>query len=88
MRRFNTVLLTVAFSLCAQADGLYAVTDRTRHATLRERALETSFAQFETRPTGQCIYTCDDRMITLKRCPDGECPEYDCKTGQATCRSR
>ncbi|MGE0467387.1 MAG: hypothetical protein AB7P44_13180 [Steroidobacteraceae bacterium] len=56
--------------------------------SLRQRALGATATLSSGRPTGQCIYACDDRMITLKRCPDGECPEYDCKTGEATCRSR
>jgi hypothetical protein len=56
--------------------------------SLRQRALGSATTLSSGQPTGQCIYACDDRMVTLKRCPNGECPEYDCKTGEATCRSR
>jgi hypothetical protein len=56
--------------------------------SLRQRALGPVATLSSGRPTGQCIYTCDDRVITLKRCPDGECPEYDCQTGTTNCGRR
>lgn len=82
--------------LCAFATGFPASADNTIRsganaeppATLLERALDLVVTGQESRPTGQCIFTCGDQMVTLRRCPDGDCPAYDCRTGVASCSSR
>lgn len=56
--------------------------------SLRQRALGPSATTTSERPIGQCIYVCGDRQIILRRCPDGDCPEYDCQTGTVNCGSR
>ena len=56
--------------------------------TLLERALQQPADGRERRPTGQCIVACDDRQVTLKRCADGDCPQFDCKTGVSNCGAR
>jgi len=65
-----------------------AQTNQSNSASLRERALGLAADSREDRPTGQCIVSCEDRLITLRRCPDGECPDYDCRTGHANCGAR
>ena len=82
--------------VCAFATDFPAGADNTPNvdttleppATLLERALDLSATDQDSRPTGQCIFACGDQMVTLKRCPDGDCPEYDCRTGVANCSSR
>jgi hypothetical protein len=88
MRSILCFILSGIFLVSAGAETEVGIDKVVLQDSLRYRALGTAATLSSGRPTGQCIYTCDDRMITLKRCPDGECPEYDCKTGQATCRSR
>jgi hypothetical protein len=56
--------------------------------TLLERALQQPSDSRAARPSGQCIVACDDRQVTLKRCADGDCPAFDCKTGVIHCGAR
>ena len=87
----RTMILLICFALTAVtclADGAAFHSSPEFSPSLRERAVGDARAHQTQRPTGQCIYECDDRLISLKRCSDGDCPEYDCRTGTVTCRSR
>lgn len=88
MRKTMLSLALVVVTLPTVADAPGARMLRDPAATLLERALGTALAAPDTHPTGECIYACGDRQIILKRCPDGDCPEYDCQTGAASCRRR
>jgi hypothetical protein len=80
------ILTVVAASAASPASE--RTSSSTNPLSLRERALGLVDQDREVRPTGQCIATCDDRLVTLKRCPDGECPDYDCRSGYVNCGSR
>lgn len=87
MRSFVVLCLLAAFT-ATNANPVRGILRSDSANTLLSRALGLSAENRETRPTGQCIVTCDDRMIALKRCPDGECPDYDCRSGYANCGVR
>lgn len=80
--------LMLAIMTLAIADAVAERVQPGPARSLLERAVDAPVLMQEVRPTGQCIYVCGDRQIVLRRCPDGDCPEYDCQTGAATCRSR
>lgn len=80
------VYAIATFAVASMSD--FAGANPSQHTTLLERAVGHSTFQRETRPTGQCIVSCDGRMIALKRCPDGDCPKFDCRTGALSCSSR
>jgi len=87
MRKGMLLLVCMAIALASKADAPTESEWITHPLSLLERALDLPFSG-QDRPTGQCIYACGDRQILLRRCADGDCPEYDCQTGTATCRSR
>jgi hypothetical protein len=88
MRKGMLSLALVLITFPTAADMPIERNPRDAVPTLLEKALNAPFAAQESRPTGQCIYACGDRQIILRRCPDGDCPESDCQTASATCRSR
>ncbi len=88
MRKLFVVLGVLAVTSLAVAAPITNPYHANPTSKLLSRALGLSAEDRETRPTGQCIATCDDRMITLRRCPDGECPDYDCRSDYANCGVR
>jgi hypothetical protein len=86
----SLLLIVCAFAILAPtsvaAPG--SAPDSQRSAALLDRALGLTADERELPPTGQCIVSCEDRMFALKRCPDGECPAFDCRSGVASCSGR
>ena len=85
-------LLVVSCLLAAMSSASAMPASDSLHSdpmnTLLNRALGLDAESRETRPAGQCIVSCGERMVTLKRCPDGDCPQFDCNTGYASCGAR
>jgi hypothetical protein len=83
-------LLVVLYALGAitSASAAPSAGGQFPNPSLLDRALAQADEGRETRPTGHCIVSCEDRQITLKRCPDGDCPQFDCRTGYANCGVR
>ncbi len=86
MQKLLVVMYALGAITSASAESTADVT--LPNPSLLERALALADEGRDSRPTGQCIVTCEDRLITLKRCPDGACPDYDCRTGYVNCGIR
>lgn len=88
MQRLLLIVCALVINASTSVAAPQSVTDSMGSVSLLDRALGLAADQRELRPTGQCIVSCGDRMITLKRCPDGDCPEFDCRSGHANCAAR
>lgn len=88
MRSVLMAFMMIVFSLSVRADASPAIGRDRPPITLRERVLSVAAADPGARPAGQCIYTCGDRMLKLRRCASGDCPDYDCRTGVVSCPTR
>jgi len=56
--------------------------------TLLERALAERESDKVARPVGSCIYFCGDQVVEAERCPDGDCPAFDCHSRSNTCETK
>ncbi len=88
MRRLIAALLTLAFIESVQADAPQGTVLQTPPVTLLQRLLQDPESERPAKPIGSCIFACGDRLIEVELCPTGECPNYDCRTGLATCPLR
>lgn len=88
MRTCSLALLAIVLSFPVEAAAPGVPAGTSMSLSLRARALNLALADPAARPTGQCIFTCGDQMVKVARCASGDCPDYDCKTGVASCPTR
>lgn len=87
MRTLMTILVSIMFSVAVKADVPKATTQLVP-PTLLQRALQNSERDQPARPIGQCLFACGAGVIEVDLCPTGDCPDYDCRTGLASCPTR
>lgn len=88
MARFIAVMLTLTFAMSVHANSPRESGSATRPTTLLQRVLQQDERQRPARPIGQCVFACGDQLIEVDRCPDGECPEFDCRSRALVCPTR
>lgn len=88
MLRFIAVMLAVAFAMAVHADASQGPSYQLPPTKLLQRVLQEDERQRPARPIGQCVFACGDQLIELDRCPNGECPEFDCRSRAIGCPTR
>lgn len=88
MRRLWITTLAIATSFTAFAEAARSTDQNASPPTLIARLLEDREPDRPARPIGSCVFVCGDRLIEVERCPNGDCPEFNCNTRVQACPVR
>ncbi len=90
MRRLALMIVALVplYYSVAIADSPSAASLHDDTSTLLERALQERESDRVATPVGSCVYFCDDQLIEIERCPDGDCPAFECYARTKTCQTK
>ena len=88
MRSFVIILLALSCSVAVTAETSVPADETAAPPTLLQRLLQDRETERPARPIGQCVFACGDGLIEVERCPDGDCPVFECGTRAASCPIR
>jgi hypothetical protein len=85
MRSLAIALLLIGTPSVASADFLKRPFAPNASAKLMAHLLQDRVQDQRARPIGSCVFSCGDRLVEVERCPNGECPTFDCNARVQAC---